>query len=86
MPIYPSVSSQTTQALWLDEALACPFELVSPSGREQQQGLGPGTRALSLGGLPQRTSGVPPPGLSQKKMQLQQHMSIPTKVGVGVFY
>lgn len=26
------------------------LELVSPSGREQQQGLGPGTRASSLGG------------------------------------
>lgn len=50
------------------------FELVSPSGREQQQGLGPGTQ-LSVA---QR--GVPPPRLSQKKIHLQQHMSI-LKVG-----
>lgn len=54
------------------------LELVSPSGMEQQQGLGPGQSSRWPNPA---ASGVPPPGLSQKKMQLQQHMSM-TKVGV----
>lgn len=65
-------SAQDYQVAVVGRSSRLSFELVSPSGREQQ-GLGPGQEAV---GGP-ATSGVPPPSLSQKKMQLQPHMSTP---------
>lgn len=49
MSIYPSVSSQTTQALWLDEALACPLSSFPlPAGSSSRvSDLG---QELTLGG------------------------------------
>lgn len=87
MSSYPSVSSDFQGAVVGQSSWPVFLELVSPSGMEhgawEQQGPGH-LGASSLGGPIDQWGSTHRGVLSQKKMQLQQHMSTP-KVGVMCF-